>query len=46
MTPIYLRSITMLKDKLLVANQITRKSSPWIGIATMLIIAVNDLKKS
>jgi len=34
----------MLKDKLTVAAHITRKSGPWIGIATMALIAANDLR--
>lgn len=36
----------MLKDKLIVANHITRKAGPWVGIAAMFLIAANDLKKS
>lgn len=40
----------MLKNKLTTALHVTnpyaRKVSPWVGIATMFIIAANDLKKT
>jgi hypothetical protein len=35
-----------MKTKLTVATHIARKSSPWVGIATMLIVGITDLKKS
>jgi hypothetical protein len=35
----------MLKDKLTIATHITRKSSPWVGMAAMFLIAATDLKK-
>jgi len=36
----------MLKDRFFVAATIARKASPWVGIASMLLIAANDLKKN
>ena len=34
----------MLKDKLTVAGHVARKSGPWIGIGTMLLVAAHDLR--
>ena len=34
----------MLKDQLTVAAHIARKTGPWVGMATMALIAANDLR--
>jgi hypothetical protein len=34
----------MLKDKLTIAAHVSRKSGPWIGAATMLLVGINDLR--
>lgn len=35
-----------MKNQFAVATQIARKSGPWVGAATCLLIAVNDLRTS
>jgi len=36
----------MLKDRLAIAAQITRKSGPYVGMVTMALVAANDLRNS
>jgi hypothetical protein len=35
-----------MKDKLTIAAHVARKSSPWVGMATMFLVAITDLKKN
>lgn len=34
----------MLKDQLIIAAPIARKTGPWVGAATLLLVALNDLR--
>jgi len=34
----------MLKDQIAVAAPIARKTGPWVGMALMSLIALNDLR--
>jgi hypothetical protein len=33
-----------MKNKLIVAAPIVRKSGPWVGAATLFLVAMNDLR--
>jgi hypothetical protein len=35
-----------MKNKLIVAAPIARKSGPWVGAAIMFLVAVTDMKKT